>query len=437
MSIEVSRAMSVRANFALIRESPPQRSRKSSTTAVIAAEPPKRSNRDFATSHLPSVAVRDTPMTQRCKARPLALRAMATQTRGEAKLSRARSVAALRVREHTEELENANLAEHAARSADAHRDRAEEPSPTRAAFAVDRDRIVHSKAFRRLKHKTQVFLAPIGDHYRTRLTHTLEVTQIGRSMARGLRLNEDLVEAMAMGHDVGHTPFGHIGEELLASFLPDGFRHNEQSVRIVEKIEKNGAGLNLTKEVRDGIQKHSAPTEGGVETTAWGIPETPEGWVVRYADKIAYLHHDIDDAMRAEIVREEDIPQEIRASLGRDRAERLDTMIYDVIVTSYGKAEVTMSDEVLEATNALRKFMFTNVYLAGPAKTEDEKAQGVLWELLQYFEAHPGRMPAEHQRIASSENTKRAVADYIAGMTDGYALDTFTSLFIPAAWSHL
>jgi dGTPase len=362
---------------------------------------------------------------------------MATQTRADAKLSRARSVAVLRVREHTEELENANLADHAARSANAHRDRPEEPSPTRAAFAVDRDRIVHSKAFRRLKHKTQVFLAPVGDHYRTRLTHTLEVTQIGRSMARGLRLNEDLVEAMAMGHDVGHTPFGHIGEELLGKFLPEGFRHNEQSVRIVEKIEKNGAGLNLTKEVRDGILKHSAPTEGGVETAAWGIPETPEGWVVRYADKIAYLHHDIDDAMRAEIVREEDIPQGIRASLGRDRAERLDTMIYDVIVTSYGKPEVTMSDEVLEATNALRKFMFEHVYLAGPAKTEDRKAQGVLWDLLQHFEQHPELLPPEHQRIARRDGTKHAVADYVAGMTDRYALDTYASIFIPSGWSHL
>jgi dGTPase len=362
---------------------------------------------------------------------------MATQTRGEAKLSRSRSVAALRVREHTEELENANLAEHAARSANAHRDRADEPSPTRAAFAVDRDRIVHSKAFRRLKHKTQVFLAPVGDHYRTRLTHTLEVTQIGRSMARALRLNEDLVEAMAMGHDVGHTPFGHIGEELLGKFLPEGFRHNEQSVRIVEKIEQNGAGLNLTKEVRDGIQKHSSPTEGGVETAAWGIPETPEGWVVRYADKIAYLHHDIDDAMRAEIVREEDIPQGIRAALGRDRAERLDTMIYDVIVTSYGKPNVTMSDEVLEATNALRKFMFENVYLAGPAKTEDRKAQGVLWDLLQHFEKHPELLPPEHQKIAERDGAKRAVADYVAGMTDRYALDTYASIFIPSGWGHL
>jgi dGTPase len=362
---------------------------------------------------------------------------MATQTRAEAKLSRTRSVAALRVREHTEDLESANLSEHATRSASARRDRSEEPSPTRAAFAVDRDRIVHSKAFRRLKHKTQVFLAPIGDHYRTRLTHTLEVTQIGRSIARALRLNEDLVEAMALGHDVGHTPFGHIGEELLSQFLPDGFRHNAQSVRIVEKIEKTGAGLNLTHEVRDGILKHSAPTEGGVEDAAWGLPETPEGWAVRYADKIAYLHHDIDDAMRAGIVREEDIPQAVRAALGRDRAERLDTMIYDVIVASYGKRDVTMSDEVLEATNALRKFMFEHVYLAGPAKTEDRKAQGVLWALLEYFEQHGELLPPEHQRIANDEGIKRGVADYVAGMTDRYALDTYASLFIPTVWSHL
>src|SRR5204863_8176306 len=216
---------------------------------------------------------------------------MATQTRADAKLSRTRSVAALRIREHTEELEAETLSEHATRSVAARRDRPESPSPTRASFAIDRDRIVHSKAFRRLKHKTQVFLAPVGDHYRTRLTHTLEVTQIGRSMARGLRLNEDLVEAMAMGHDVGHTPFGHIGEELLGKFLPDGFRHNEQSVRIVEKIEKNGAGLNLTQEVGDGIQQHSALTEGGVETTAWGVPEPPERRGVGYADEIADPHH--------------------------------------------------------------------------------------------------------------------------------------------------
>ena len=362
---------------------------------------------------------------------------MATGIERDARLTRTKSVASLRIREHSEELEAADLAPHATRSAAAKRAKPEEPSPTRTNFALDRDRIVHSKAFRRTKHKTQVFLAPVGDHYRTRLTHILEVSQIGRSIARALRLNEDLVEAMALGHDIGHTPFGHVGEELLAKFLPDGFRHNEQSKRIAEKLEKNGQGLNLTHETLDGILKHSAPTEGGVETAAWGEPETPEGWVVRYADKIAYLHHDIDDAMRAGIIAEADLPIETRTSLGRDRAERLDTMIYDVIATSYGKPAVTMSDEVLEATNALRQFMFKNVYLAGPAKTEDEKAQGVLWALLQYFEKHPDRMPAEHQRIAERDGTKRAVADYIAGMTDRYALDTYTSLFIPSAWGAL
>ena len=362
---------------------------------------------------------------------------MATGIEREAKFSRTRTVASLRIREHTEELEAADLAPYATMSATAKRARPEEPSPTRTNFAVDRDRIVHSKAFRRTKHKTQVFLAPVGDHYRTRLTHILEVSQIGRSIARALRLNEDLVEAMALGHDIGHTPFGHVGEELLAKFLPDGFRHNEQSVRIAERLEDNGKGLRLTHETLDGIQKHSSPTDGGVETAAWGTPETPEGWVVRYADKIAYLHHDIDDAMRAGIIAEADLPIELRIALGRDRAERLDTMIYDVIVTSYGKPEVTMSADVLEATNALRQFMFKNIYLAGPAKTEDQKAQGVLWELLQYFENHPDRMPAEHQRIAERDGAKRAVADYIAGMTDRYALDTYTSLFIPAAWGAL
>jgi dGTPase len=360
---------------------------------------------------------------------------MASVTDLTARLSRTKSVAALRIRQRQEHAERMSLAPHATKSADAKRDHPEEPSPTRTAFQVDRDRIVHSKAFRRTKHKTQVFLAPVGDHYRTRLTHILEVNSIGRAMATALELNEDLLEAMALGHDIGHTPFGHVGEELLARFLPDGFRHNQQSVRIAERIEKNGKGLNLTHEVRDGILKHSAPTEGGLETAAWGVPETPEGWVVRYADKIAYLHHDTDDAMRAGIIGENDLPKAVRDALGHDRAERLDTMVYDVIVHSFGKPEVALSPEVLEATNALRDWMFENVYLAGPAKTEDEKAQGVLLGLLQYFEAHPDRMPPEYQRIAEGDGVKRAVADYVAGMTDAYALDTFESLFIPAAWS--
>ena len=360
---------------------------------------------------------------------------MAVRDQTTAKLSRTRQVTALRVRERLERGEDQLLSAGATRSTQAVRDEPEDPSPTRTAFQVDRDRIVHSKPFRRTKHKTQVFLAPIGDHYRTRLTHILEVSQIGRSIAVALGLNEDLVEAMALGHDIGHTPFGHTGEELLGKFLPEGFRHNQQSVRIVEKLERGGRGMNLTKQTRDGILKHSAPTQGGVQTAAWGEPETPEGWAVRYADKIAYLHHDVDDAIRAGIIGDDDIPREVRTALGSGREDRLDTMIYDVIVSSYGKAAVTMSDEVLEATNSLRKFMFENVYLSGAAKTEDEKAQGLLWDLLVYYEKYPERMPAEHQRIAEREGTKRAVADYIAGMTDGYAIDMFEELFIPAAWS--
>lgn len=358
---------------------------------------------------------------------------MATETKAP-KLSRDRKIAALRIREQAEADEDRRLAKAATRSSQAKRAQPEEEDPIRLAFAHDRDRILHSKAFRRLKHKTQVFLAPIGDHYRTRLTHTLEVSQIGRTMARALGLNEDLVEAMAFGHDIGHTPFGHIGEEVLAEFLPGGFRHNEQSVRIAERLEKNGTGLNLAAQTLDGILKHSAPTTGGVETAAWGEPETPEGWAVRYADKIAYLHHDIDDAMRAEIIVEEDIPADVHASLGRDRAERLDTMVYDVIVSSFGKPAVTMSDEVLEATNALRRFMFERVYLAGPAKTEDEKAKDLLRALLEHFETHADRMPAEYTRIVERDGAKRAVADYVSGMTDRYAFDMYTTIFIPRSW---
>ncbi len=358
---------------------------------------------------------------------------MATQTTVNAALSRTRQVAALRIRERLERGEDV-LAPSATRAANARREAQEEAAPTRTAFQVDRDRIVHSKPFRRTKHKTQVFLAPIGDHYRTRLTHILEVSQIGRSIAVALGLNEDLVEAMALGHDIGHTPFGHIGEELLARFLPEGFRHNEQSVRIVEKLERGGRGLNLTRETRDGMLKHSAPTTGGVETAAWGEPQTAEGWAVRYADKIAYLHHDVDDAVRAGLLDDADLPSEVRTALGPTREERLDTMIYDVIVSSFGKPTVTMSAEVLEATNALRRFMFDKVYLSGVAKTEDQKAQNVLWQLLQYFEQHPERLPTEYQRVAERDGLKRAVADHIAGMTDGYALDVFEELFVPAAW---
>ncbi len=357
---------------------------------------------------------------------------MATQTR-QAKLSRDRMVASLRIRERAEAEEDARLVKAATRSTQAKRAQPEEPQAVRLAFALDRDRIVHSKAFRRLKHKTQVFLSPIGDHYRTRLTHTLEVDQLGRTLARALGLNEDLVDAMALGHDIGHTPFGHIGEEVLAEFLPDGFRHNEQSVRIAERLEKGGEGLNLAEQTKDGMLKHSATREG-VHGEGWGTPATLEGKVVRFADKIAYLNHDVDDAMRAGLITEEDVPRGIRESLGWTRAERLDTMVYDVVVSSYGKDDVQMSAEGLDATNAFREFMFESVYLTGPAKAEDEKAKDLLRALLEHFERHPEQLPGEYARVLEHEGVRRAVADYVAGMTDRYALDMYTSIFIPRAW---
>ncbi len=358
---------------------------------------------------------------------------MATQTRGP-KLARDRTVASLRIREQGEAAEDKRLLAHATRSTAARRAKPEDPDPVRLAFALDRDRIVHCKAFRRLKHKTQVFLAPIGDHYRTRLTHTLEVNQLARSLARALGLNEDLVDAMSLGHDMGHTPFGHIGEEVLGEFLPEGFRHNEQSVRIVEKLENGGVGLNLTEQTKDGMLKHSA-VRGGVDASApWGVPDTLEGKVVRFADKIAYMNHDVDDAMRAGLVSEEDVPADVRDAIGRTSAERLDTMVYDVIVSSYGKDDVVMSPEVTEATNAFRDFMFDNVYLTGPAKTEDEKAKDVLRALLEHFEKRPDQMPGEYTRIVEGEGVRCAVADYVSGMTDRYALDMYTSLFIPRSW---
>ncbi len=349
------------------------------------------------------------------------------------KLSRDRMIASLRVREQAEADEGRRLARGAARSRQSKRARAEEPDPVRLAFALDRDRVLHSKAFRRLKHKTQVFLSPVGDHYRTRLTHTLEVNQIGRTIARALNLNEDLVDAITLGHDIGHTPYGHIGEEVLGEFLTDGFRHNEQSVRIAEKLEKGGRGLNLSEQTTDGMLKHSA-TRDALHDAAWGVPVTLEGKVTRFADKIAYLNHDVDDAIRAGIVSEEDFPKHVRESLGATASQRLDTMVYDVVVSSYGKDDIAMSDEVLEATNAFREFMFDHVYLSGPAKTEDDKAKDMLRALLEHFEKHPDAMPSEYSRIVEGEGVRRAVADYVSGMTDRYAFDMYMTLFLPRSW---
>lgn len=300
----------------------------------------------------------------------------------------------------------------------------EEEDEYRTCFERYRDRILHSKSFRRLKHKTQVFLSPGGDHYRTRLTHTLEVNQIARSMARALGLNEDLTEAIALGHDLGHTPFGHCGERALNRLYPHGFRHNEQSLRVVEYLElrkdKPYVGLNLSYEVRDGILNHSG-----------GHPAyTLEGNLIRYADRIAYLNHDFDDAIRAGLLLEEDIPKEIRAVLGEKSHLRIDRMIRDLVEISSKEGEILMSDEVYEATIALREFMFERLYLQSEAKGEDDKAERLIAYLYNYFNSHPDELPEEYQ---SSELTE-AVKDYIAGMSDRYAVKRFTEIFVPAFW---
>lgn len=302
----------------------------------------------------------------------------------------------------------------------------EEPCDIRPAFQRDRDRIIHCKAFRRLKHKTQVFLQPKGDHYRTRLTHTLEVSQTSRTIAKALCLNEDLVEAISLGHDLGHTPFGHAGERALNQVCPLGFGHSEQSVRVVEKLEKEGKGLNLTAEVIDGIRNH--------QTT--GSPVTPEGQVVQLCDKIAYIHHDIDDAIRGGILFEADIPPKFKKVLGNTSKERLSTMIHDVIAQSVGKPRIIMSEEVEEAMRGLRKFMFENVYLNPIAKSEEGRAIKMIQSLYEYYIEHFEQLPEEYLRMAEleGEQKEQVVCDYIAGMTDNYAVKTFQKIFIPESW---
>jgi len=299
----------------------------------------------------------------------------------------------------------------------------EEKCSVRTDFQRDRDRILHSKAFRRLKHKTQVFIAPEGDHYRTRLTHTLEVAQIARTISRALRLNEDLTEAIALGHDLGHTPFGHTGEQVLNELISNGFRHEEQSLRVVDVLEQ-GKGLNLTWEVRDGIKNH----------TTRGNPATLEGQVVKLSDWIAYINHDIDDAQRAGILKPNDLPKELIVILGQKHGQRIDTMIKDVIATSFGQPFVRMSDEIYDATRKMREFMFENVYVGSAAKTQEEKAKTMLKLLFEYYIRHPEAMPSEFIKIAEEENVERAVVDYIAGMTDGFALKKFRDIFLPLSW---
>ena len=331
------------------------------------------------------------------------------------------------IREQLELREIEYLSPYATLSKDSRgRDRAEEECDIRPVFQRDRDRILHCKAFRRLKQKTQVFLLPKGDHYRTRLTHTLEVSQNARTIAKALRLNEDLVEAIALGHDLGHTPFGHAGERALDEVCPLGFQHNEQSVRVVKRLEKQGEGLNLTWEVRDGILNHKSA----------GTPHTLEGQIVRLSDKIAYINHDIDDAIRGGVLKEEDIPKTYREILGNSTRVRLDTMIHNVIINSMDQPEIRMSPEVERATMDLRAFMFENVYKNPVAKGEEEKAINMVTNLYEYYWKHIRLLPDQFLEMLEEEGgtPERIVCDYIAGMTDTYAIKKFEEYFIPESW---
>ena len=300
-----------------------------------------------------------------------------------------------------------------------------EPCTIRTEFQRDRDRITHSQSFRRLMHKTQVFLAPTGDHYRTRLTHTLEVTQIARIIARALRLNEDLTEAAALGHDLGHTPFGHAGEEAMQSCFSSEFTHFKQSLRVVERLENDGRGLNLTWEVRDGILNH---------TGKW-MASTLEGVIVKYADRIAYINHDIDDACRAGILHPEEIPKELREVLGETHSSRINTMVTSLIRASTDSPEIRMAPEVQAATDRLRTFLFENVYTNPTAKSEDGKAKAMLEELFSHFVLHPEERPAQYFSNIAEESVERCVCDFISGMTDRYAIETYKRLNIPRVWN--
>lgn len=320
----------------------------------------------------------------------------------------------------------------------------------RSVYQRDRDRIIHCKAFRRLKHKTQVFIAPLGDHYRTRLTHTMEVMQVARSIARGLNLNEDLVEGMALGHDLGHTPFGHAGEAALGAVLPWGFRHNEQSIRVIDLLEKDGQGLNLTLETRDGILKHSKLRES-IEAEGWGIADTLEGQVLKISDSLAYLNHDIDDAIRAGIIALDDLPRSACAAFGTSSGSRITAFVTDVIDYNWRVAvgmgstwrdavgngnAIGMSPPVLALVNELREFMFSHVYTDSLAKEDDPKTHFVIECLFDHFVSHPDQLPAEWVGTAvEGEPIERQVADYIAGMTDRYAIQLFEQLYVPQQWA--
>ncbi len=341
----------------------------------------------------------------------------------------------MNIREKLEEIEKATLSPKAILSADSQgRVRPENPHSLRTAFQRDRDRIIHSKSFRRLKHKTQVFLAPFGDHFRTRLTHTLEVSQIARTIAKALRLNEDLTEAIALGHDLGHTPFGHAGEETLDKLLSDGFSHYEQSLRVVEKLEYEGKGLNLTYEVREGIQKHSKGRGQILEDNFKDMPETLEGQVVRVSDIIAYVNHDSDDALRAGVIEEDDIPPHLVKALGRWPATRIDRMVEDVVTASLSAdlERIAMSEKVLSAVVELREFLYTKVYCSPPAAEEIDKAKKILADLYAYVLRNPDPYVKPYPR---GDSLERRAADFIAGMTDLYALALYEKLFFPRTWS--
>ncbi len=332
------------------------------------------------------------------------------------------------LREQLQEREEATLSPLACRSSQSRgRARPEEECAVRTPFQRDTDRIVYSKAFRRLKHKTQVFLQPEGDHYRTRMTHTLEVSRIARTMARALFLNGDLTEAIALGHDLGHTPFGHAGERLLNEVMPGGFAHYKQSLRVVERLEKGGEGLNLTWEVRNGIVCHTKGTPAA----------TLEGQLVRLADHIAYINHDIEDAMRGGVIYPMDIPLEVSRVLGFTHSERIDALVTDAVQASRGQKAVCQSPQVGEAMQALKEFMFASVYTNPMAKGEEGKAQDMLRRLFEHFCGYPDELPPDFQAIRAEEGEERAVCDYIAGMTDPFAVETFKQLFLPKGWTVL
>lgn len=338
----------------------------------------------------------------------------------------ARKGVSMTIREQLELWEKEYLSPYATLSMNSKgRQREEDQCDIRPVFQRDRDRILHSKSFRRLKDKTQVFLTPEGDHYRTRLTHTLEVSQNARTIAKALRMNEDLVEAIALGHDLGHTPFGHAGERALNNICPYGFEHNVQSVRTVEKLEKNGQGLNLTVEVRDGILNHQTSS----------MPSTLEGKIVRFSDKIAYIHHDMDDAIRGGILTEADVPKEIGDVIGYTTGERLDHFIHDIVTTSFGTNDIRMSPAVDEAMKKLRKFMFERVYQNPEAKSEEGKAEMLMETLYHHYLKNIDVLPAEMLRmIDEGEPRERIVCDYVGAMTDRFAIGIYEELYIPKSW---